>query len=95
MTLSSIPVIITSIFNIELSSIIFIVISLLGLILGWFLNNIYSNWYNSRIASKIERKYNQQHVISRLKEEIEMDRYDDEDNKSIETIGKITNFKYL
>ncbi|ORY24906.1 hypothetical protein LY90DRAFT_630109 [Neocallimastix californiae] len=61
-------------------------ISAIGLIIGWFINILYYNQYISIISNKIEKKYNQQHVISALKEEIEMNRYQDDETKSLETI---------
>eukprot|EP00833_Pecoramyces_ruminatium_P006115 jgi/Orpsp1_1/1180147/evm.model.c7180000072310.1 len=66
---------------------LFIGINGIGLILGWFINNLYSNWYTFKIVGKIERKYNQKRVINKLKTEIEMDHCEDGgESKSIETI---------
>jgi len=68
---------------------IFIGICVIGLVAGWFLNILYSNWYTNKIFTNIERKYNQRHVIDKLKEQIEMEHIDDDERKSIETIGII------
>eukprot|EP00833_Pecoramyces_ruminatium_P009019 jgi/Orpsp1_1/1183051/evm.model.c7180000083666.1 len=64
---------------------IFLAINIVGLVIGWFLNVFYSNWYANKIYTNIEMKYNQQHVISKLKEQIELDFVPD-DEKSIENI---------
>jgi len=88
MALSTLVHIFFAIFNLKKIYYLFAGINALGLIAGWFINKFYCNWYISRIATKIERKYNQQHVITRLKEEIEMEHYNDEETRSIETISK-------
>ncbi|ORX61198.1 hypothetical protein BCR36DRAFT_8189 [Piromyces finnis] len=73
-------------FGIEPKYSLFFGLTIIGVICGWFINNIYSNWYIKRIVTNIEKKYNQQHIISRLKEQIEMDRIDEDEKKSIDTI---------
>ncbi|ORX86171.1 hypothetical protein BCR32DRAFT_290158 [Anaeromyces robustus] len=52
----------------------------------WFINNYYFNWYYFKIVTKIEKKYTQQHVITKLKEQLEMDYCNEDDRKSLETI---------
>jgi len=63
------------------------IINIVGFVIGWFLNIFYSNWYINKIYSNIETKYNQQHVISKLKEQIEIEHIPDDEERSIETIG--------
>jgi len=87
MTLSTFVHMFFAIFNIKKIYYIFMGINIIGLILGWLINNLYYNWYISKITTRIERKYNQQHVISKLKEEIEMSNYNEDDARSIETIS--------
>lgn len=87
MALSTFVYIFLAIFAIKIIYQIFLGISAIGLIIGWFINILYYNQYISIISNKIEKKYNQQHVISALKEEIEMNRYQDDETKSLETIG--------
>jgi len=88
MTLSSFVYIFFSIFRIKTVYIIFLAINIVGLAIGWFLNIFYSNWYTNKIYTNIETKYNQQHVISKLKEQIENEYMPDDEERSIETIGK-------
>jgi len=85
--LSTLVHIFFAIINLKKLYYLFIGINIIGLIAGWFINRFYCNWYISRIATRIERKYNQHHVITRLKEEIDMDCYDEEETRSIETIS--------
>jgi len=86
MVLQTFVYIFFAIFKIKKIYPIFIGICVIGLISGWFLNILYSNWYTNKIFTNIERKYNQRHVIDKLKEQIEMERIDDDERKSIETI---------
>eukprot|EP00833_Pecoramyces_ruminatium_P009480 jgi/Orpsp1_1/1183512/evm.model.c7180000085556.1 len=86
MTLSSFIYIFFALFNIKLIIPLFIGINIIGLFLGWFINSFIYSRYTSKIISKIEKKYNQQHVINTLKKEIEMEYYNENDRKSVETI---------
>ena len=87
MTLQSFVYIFFSIFNLPKIYPLFMGLCVVGLVGGWFFNIFYVNWYTNKIFTNIERKYNQRHVIDRLKEQIEMERVDDDERKSIETIG--------
>jgi len=84
--LSSFVYIFFSIFRIKTIYFIFMIINIVGFVIGWFLNIFYSNWYINKIYSNIETKYNQQHVISKLKEQIEIEHIPDDEERSIETI---------
>ncbi|KAG4091274.1 hypothetical protein H8356DRAFT_953183 [Neocallimastix lanati (nom. inval.)] len=86
MAFSTLIYIFFTITKIKLIYPIFIGLSVIGFIIGWFLNNLFFNWYCNKVFTKIENKYNQQHVISRLKEQLEMENVNDEETQSIETI---------
>ncbi|ORX78592.1 hypothetical protein BCR32DRAFT_282151 [Anaeromyces robustus] len=86
LTLQSFIYIFFSIFKIKLIYPIFLGIGGLGLICGWFLNKFYYHFYSKRIFNNITKKYNQQHIMNRLKEEIEFDKVNEDESLSIETI---------
>jgi len=66
---------------------VFFPIFVIGFILGWILNKFYISWYSKRIYRNIKRKFNQLHVIEKIKEKKEYDEYDDSVEKSLVTIG--------
>jgi len=75
------------IFKIKQINFIFYILTFVGLVLGWVINSSYSNWYTKKIINNIKRKYNQQHVISRLKEQLEMENVNNDERRSLDTIG--------
>jgi len=83
------------IFKIKLIHPIFIGIGILGFVCGWYLNEFYYKYYSNKIYTGIIKKYSQQHVIKRLKEEIEFNHINDESFNSLETIGKNIIYQYL
>ena len=83
------------IFKITLIYPVFLGIGVLGLVCGWFLNNLYYKYYSNKIYTNIIKKYNQQHVMNRLREEIEFNHINDESFNSLETIGKNIIYQYL
>ncbi|ORX80370.1 hypothetical protein BCR32DRAFT_293881 [Anaeromyces robustus] len=86
MALSTFVYIFFSIFRIRIYFQIFVLLNIVGLVIGWFSNTFYYNWYSNKVYTNIEKKYNQQHVISKLKEQIEFDHPRDDEERSLETI---------
>lgn len=56
-------------------------------VIGWFLNKMYYKYTFDKTVDRIQKKYNQQHVIHQLREELEERNYNEDMNKSLETIG--------
>eukprot|EP00833_Pecoramyces_ruminatium_P011280 jgi/Orpsp1_1/1185312/evm.model.c7180000093211.1 len=86
MALSSLVSIFLTVIKVELLYPIFLGVNVLGLIVGWVINNLYSKWYINRLISAIEKKYNQQHIITKLREQLEMENVNEDERKSLETI---------